>query len=162
MFSHLILSKLWWTCLRESKSNLWDLCGCHLCHHVFRAQALGGGRGHGWSPLGRSPVDLVVEGLLHGGYFLLGINLNWKDLATLVLPHASSPHLLAYNFPRMLFPCLWSSNLPLPISLNFCPHLSLQSEQSRALPMLGCRENTHSPLVSQSPLGGSMVWRLFI
>ena len=29
---------------------------------------------------------LVAEGLLHGGYFLLGINLNWKDLATLVLP----------------------------------------------------------------------------
>lgn len=89
----------------EQFQSVGSVSGCHLPSCV-QGTGVGGRRGHGWPPLGRSPVDLVVEGLLHGGYFLLGINLSWKDLATLVLPYASSPHLLAYSFPRMLFSCL--------------------------------------------------------
>lgn len=57
-------------------------------------------------PLGRSPVDLFAEDLFHGGYFLLGINLNWKDLATLSF-HKPLPLIcLSTVSPRMLFPCL--------------------------------------------------------
>ena len=87
-FLHIVLSKLWWTCLRERKSNLWGLCvavisaiTCSVHRHWVAEEdmvsLLWAGHQLSW---------LVAEGLLHGGYFLLGINLNWKDLATLVLP----------------------------------------------------------------------------
>lgn len=66
------------------------------------------------------------------------------------LPYASSPHSLVYSLSRTLFPSLWSSNLPLPTSLNFYPCLSLQSGQSRALLMLSLGEDVPSPLVSQA------------
>lgn len=87
---------------------------CHLCSHTYpphaHCRSIGWlKRGHVRPPLGRPPVYLTMEGLLCGGYSLLGTNLDTK----MCLYH----HRRSFCVPLISLLCLQSSKSALLLSL---------------------------------------------